>query len=125
MIGVLHTVKLALHYFAKSDSPPSEKCLILKSSVAGYLDLPSAPIYQASKFAVRGLMCNLRRAGRCRVNVVAPWFIQTPIMSDNVLEKLGPALKSMNSDFAEVEDSVKAVLRIACDEDINGMYAPL
>lgn len=46
-------------------------------------------------------------------------------MSDNVLEKLGPALKSMNSDFAEVEDSVKAVLRIACDEDINGMYAPL
>lgn len=67
-------------------------------------------------------MCNLRRAGRCRVNVVAPWFINTPIMSATVIEQLGPALKNMNSDFAEVEDSVKAVLRLACDESINGAY---
>lgn len=122
ILGVLYTTKLALHYFAKSPSQPQEKCLILKSSVAGYLDLPSAPSYQTSKYAVRGLMCNLRRAGRCRVNVVAPWFINTPIMSATVIEQLGPALKNMNSDFAEVEDSVKAVLRLACDESINGAY---
>lgn len=65
-------------------------------------------------------MCNLRRAGRCRVNVVAPWFIKTPIMSENVIERLGPGLESHRSGFAEVEDSVKAVLRIACDKEING-----
>lgn len=69
-------------------------------------------------------MCNLRRAGRCRVNVVAPWFINTPIMSATVVDQLGPALKAMNSDFAEVEDSVKAVLRLACDTTISGMYSP-
>lgn len=121
--GVLYTAKLSLHYFAKSPSPPQEKCLILKSSIAGYLDLPSAPSYQTSKYAVRGLMCNLRRAGRCRVNVVAPWFINTPIMSAAIIEQLGPALKNMNSNFADVDDSVKAVLRLACDETINGMYS--
>jgi NAD(P)-dependent dehydrogenase (short-subunit alcohol dehydrogenase family) len=73
LTGVLYTTKLALHYFSKSPSPPTEKCLILKSSLAGYVNIPSAPCYQSSKFAVRGLMCNLRGAGRCRVNVVAPW----------------------------------------------------
>jgi len=67
-------------------------------------------------------MCNLRRAVRCRVNVVAPWFIKTPIMSENVVERLGPALANMGSEFAEIEDSVKAVLRIACDERISGMW---
>jgi NAD(P)-dependent dehydrogenase (short-subunit alcohol dehydrogenase family) len=122
MIGVLYTTKLALHYFAKSPLPSAQKCLILKSSLAGYLDIPSAPSYQTSKYAVRGLMCNLRRAGRCRVNVVAPWFIKTPIMSENVVERLGPALANMGSEFAEIEDSVKAVLRIACDEKISGMW---
>jgi hypothetical protein len=48
-------------------------------------------------------------------------FIKTPIMSENVLERLAPALKKEGSEFAEVEDSVKAVLKIACDEGINGM----
>ncbi|TLD27923.1 NAD(P)-binding protein [Venturia nashicola] len=120
ILGVLYTTKLALHYFAKSPSPPEEKCLILKSSVAGYLDLPNSAIYQTSKYAVRGLMCNLRREGRCRVNVVAPWFINTPIMSATVIKKLVLAFKAMKSDFAEVEDSVKAVLRLACDQTING-----
>lgn len=57
------------------------------------------------------------------MNVVAPWFINTPIMSAAVVDQLGPALKHMNSDFAEVDDSVKAVLRLACDETINGTYS--
>jgi hypothetical protein len=41
--------------------------------MAGYIDLLGAPQYQTSKYAVRGLMCNLRAAGRCRVNLIAPW----------------------------------------------------
>jgi NADP-dependent 3-hydroxy acid dehydrogenase YdfG len=72
-MGVLYTTKLALHYFTKG--PSRDKCLILKSSLAGYLDITGAPLYNSSKFAVRGLMCNLRRSGYCRVNVIAPWFV--------------------------------------------------
>lgn len=46
-------------------------------------------------------------------------------MSENVLKRLGSALTDMGSEFAEVEDSVKAVLRIACDDGINGMISLL
>ena len=38
-----------------------------------------------------------------------------------MVERLGPALEKEGSDFAEVEDSVKAVMRIACDDGIHGM----
>ncbi|KAF2421167.1 NAD(P)-binding protein [Tothia fuscella] len=116
--GVLYTTKLSLHYFTKCTT--SDKCLILKSSLAGYLDLPGATSYQCAKYAVRGLMCNLRNSGFCRVNVIAPWFIATPIMSEQVIEILGKNLKDKNSDWAEVEDSAKAVIRVAADETING-----
>ncbi|QDS76216.1 hypothetical protein FKW77_008508 [Venturia effusa] len=49
ILGVLYTTKLALHYFSKSSLPPHEKCLILKSSVAGYIDLPNAAGYQTRR----------------------------------------------------------------------------
>lgn len=74
LIGVVYTSKLAMHYFGKqADHADRDKCLILKSSLAGYLDLLGAPQYNVSKFGVRGLMCNLRRLDRMRVNLIAPW----------------------------------------------------
>jgi hypothetical protein len=52
-------------------------------------------------------------------------FINTPIMTEAVVSRLGPALQNKGSDFAEVDDSVKAVLRIACDSEINGEFSSL
>jgi NAD(P)-dependent dehydrogenase (short-subunit alcohol dehydrogenase family) len=75
-IGVAYTTKLAIHYFSKS--PTSDKCLVLKSSLAGYMDLIGVPCYNSTKFAVRGLMCSLRRTQLCRVNLVAPWLVLCP-----------------------------------------------
>lgn len=71
LIGTAYTTKLALHYFGKSEA--SDKCLILKASIAGYFDLPGGISYQTVKFGVRGLMRSLRHTGLCRVNVIAPW----------------------------------------------------
>ncbi|OCL02802.1 NAD(P)-binding protein [Glonium stellatum] len=120
-IGVVYTTKLAMHYFIRQpDDSSRDRCLILKSSLAGYMDISGSPSYQSAKFGVRGLMCNLRHAGRFRVNVVAPWFIATPIMSEKVVETLVPQLKSAGSEFAEVGDSVNAVLRVATDKSISG-----
>lgn len=76
-LGVFFTTKLALWYFEKLNAggQKRDRCLVLKASLAGYLDL-MAPQYSASKFGVRGLM----RALRCsptnqytRVNLLAPW----------------------------------------------------
>lgn len=117
-IAVTYTAKLALHYFAKSDS--SDRCLILKSSMAGYLDGIGNPSYQCSKFAVRGLMCNLRRSDLCRVNLISPLAILTPIMKDATREHISAIFHELGSDWALISDAVKAVLRVAADNSING-----
>lgn len=120
LIGVLYTIKCAQHYWQFDPRPGDEKCFIIKSSLAGYVAVSGATQYSTSKYGVRGLMIQMRMSDRCRVNVIAPWFIRTAIMSDTVAERIGTLLKSVGAGWAEVEDSVKAALRIAADKDVNG-----
>lgn len=123
--GLLYTTKLAVHFFRKQNlSADQDHCLILKSSLAGYLNLIGAPIYNATKFGVRGLMGNLRWTSwkdSIRVNVVAPWFIQTPIIKKEDLEYL----ESVGAEFALQEDAANAMLRIASDGNLNGIAATI
>ena len=76
LIGVLYTVKLALHYFPRQpEGEDRDRCLLITSSLAGFIDHPGAPQYQAAKFAVRGLMRSIRRTGPAqgiRINIIAP-----------------------------------------------------
>jgi NAD(P)-dependent dehydrogenase (short-subunit alcohol dehydrogenase family) len=74
LIGVMYTAKLAMHYFNQQRNDiERDRCLILKSSLAGYIDIAGAPLYQTAKFGVRGLMHCLRRLDYMRVCVIAPW----------------------------------------------------
>lgn len=75
--GLLYTTKLSLHYFRRFQKRDGvqDRCLILKSSMAGFIDWPKALQYPATKAAVRMLMKCLRRTvgkDNIRVNVVAP-----------------------------------------------------
>lgn len=78
LVGVLYTLKLAKHFFLKN--PPGsnrDRCFIAFSSAAGYQDIPGGPMYQATKFAVRGLMRCTRRTTAIdgiRANALAPWY---------------------------------------------------
>lgn len=77
LTGVLYTTKLAFHYLRRQ--PDRDRCLILKSSLAGYMDLPGMVQYNTSKFGVRGLFSNLRNTSLkqgVRVNLVAPWLVE-------------------------------------------------
>ncbi|KIV81007.1 hypothetical protein PV11_08461 [Exophiala sideris] len=120
LTGLLYTVKLAIHYFRRQPIDSSrDRCLILKSSLSGYVDLPGSVQYNASKFGVRGVMRSLRRTSwteSIRINLVAPWYIRTPI--------LGPAVQQYLDDkgvgFALVEDCCRAMLLISTDKTING-----
>ena len=120
LIGVLYTMRCAQHYWQFDARPGDEKCFIIKSSLAGYVAVSAATQYSVSKYGVRGLMIQTRMSERCRVNVIAPWFIRTPIMSDVVAERIGGLLKAAGTGWAEVEDSVQAALRIAADKEVNG-----
>jgi len=42
LIGMLYTAKCAMHYWQFDSRPAEEKCFIIKSSLAGYIDLPAA-----------------------------------------------------------------------------------
>ncbi|EXJ74898.1 uncharacterized protein A1O5_01594 [Cladophialophora psammophila CBS 110553] len=118
--GVLYTTKLAGWYFRHHHDNPLDGCLILVSSIMGYIDTQSSAVYAAAKFSVRGLMCCLRRKGVFRVNAIAPWFIATPMMSEDFLEMIQTELRNMGLDLASIQDSVNAVLRIATDASMNG-----
>jgi NAD(P)-dependent dehydrogenase (short-subunit alcohol dehydrogenase family) len=83
LIGVTYTTKLALFYFRKqfkaaieAGKPGPDTNLILQGSLAGYVDQPGSPQYNASKFGLRGMMRCLRRTSLqhgTRINYIAPW----------------------------------------------------
>jgi NAD(P)-dependent dehydrogenase (short-subunit alcohol dehydrogenase family) len=74
LLGAMYTVRLALNHFKLHPHiAPEDRCLILKSSLAGYLD--SRPSYGSAKFGLRAVMRSLRHQGICRVNIVAPWYV--------------------------------------------------
>lgn len=77
LIGVMYTLKLAMHYFrVQPEAPGRDRCFIFKGSIAGLLDQPGTWQYCAAKFGLRGAMRSARRTSwqeGIRVNYVAPW----------------------------------------------------
>ncbi len=122
LAGVFYTTKLALHYFQlkgpSESTDQGRKNIILISSLAGYVELPYLGDYQASKFGVRGLFKALRNnlgPMGIRMNLVAPWFVQTPMTKD-----IGPMVEERGVELAKMETAVDAVVRCATDDSISG-----
>ncbi|KAJ5363634.1 uncharacterized protein N7496_009347 [Penicillium cataractarum] len=95
LIGVFYTIKLALHCFRRQHAaqlqPMQDTLLVLQGSMGGYLEAAATLEYCASKFALRGLMRCLRRTSwmhGTRVNYIAPGFIKTNLMIDEVAHTL-------------------------------------
>ncbi|KAK2123496.1 hypothetical protein NOF04DRAFT_1373076 [Fusarium oxysporum II5] len=122
--GALYTSKLAMHYFVSQNGTEVNKdqedtCLILISSGAGFLDVPRSPEYSSTKWAVRGIMHALRRTAfyyGSRVNVIAPWYIRTGILSRDQFDQV----EKSGVEFATAEDAGECALRILSDTSING-----
>ncbi|KAI1610681.1 15-hydroxyprostaglandin dehydrogenase [Exophiala viscosa] len=126
--GVMYTTSLALSYLSRN--PGSERCqigkdtatrdrhLILVSSIAGLASLPSQPIYAAAKHGVVGLFRALRVTTPIkhgiRINMINPYFVDTPI--------LGPmgAVVLAGGGMATVPDVVEATTRLVADQGIIG-----
>ncbi|KAJ3537489.1 hypothetical protein NM208_g6286 [Fusarium decemcellulare] len=123
IVGTYFTAKLAAYYFDSSaditeDSSPRLKSLIFMSSLGGYVAGARFSAYGASKFAVRGLWKSSRddlKTLGVRSNLIAPWFIPTPMNQFQVKHLEGKVR------FAKAGDVVDAALRCATDEQIQGM----
>lgn len=130
LIGVLFTTHLALYYL--SNNPGSQTCspdaspqmtlrdrhLLLVGSLASLYPIPGQVLYGVSKHAVIGLYRSLRTTAPIthgiRVNILCPYFIDTPLLSN-----AGRALLS-GCALAKIDDAVKAATRFAADPTCIG-----
>jgi 5'-hydroxyaverantin dehydrogenase len=128
--AVYNTCYLAMHYFCLGrDTVDNYKpSIILISSLAGYVGYPSSSTYSMSKFGVRGLFYGIRdRASRetpaVRVNLVAPWYIETAMTKDETFRSSEAGLLMKIIGFAPIERVVAAVLQFAANQQLHGRAA--
>ncbi len=129
LTGVLYTTHLALFYLPRNpnSSPSNPDCdpeqthrdrhLLLVSSMAGLCPIPAQTLYAVSKHAVVGLFRNLRSSSfmhGVRVNLICPYFIDTPIITT-----AGKMLLAGGA-VGKPEDVVEAATRFAADPRIAG-----
>ena len=129
LTGVLYTAHLALFYLPRNpDSTPSnpncdptqthrDRHLLLVASMAGLAPIPGQTLYAVSKHAVVGLFRNLRSSSfmrGVRVNLICPYFIDTPIITN-----MGRMLLAGGA-VGKPEDVVEAATRFAADPRIAG-----
>ena len=127
--GVLYTSYLALWYLPRNPGSaaadphcdPSQthrdRHLILMSSVAGLMPIPTGALYGTSKHAVVGLYRNLRATSYrhgIRVNMLCPYFIETPLLHAATRALLA------GGTTGSAEDVVEAATRFAANPRVIG-----
>jgi 5'-hydroxyaverantin dehydrogenase len=124
LTGTFYTAALAHHYFSRSPPHPSKSFLFI-ASLAAYLQSRSpmlTPDYVASKTGVRGLYHQFRRPeaapqlGEARFNLLAPTFVDTPMLPPGELERL----QGRGVFVAEVGDVVAGAWRCIADGGVRG-----
>ncbi|KAM7209756.1 5'-hydroxyaverantin dehydrogenase [Naviculisporaceae sp. PSN 640] len=118
--GVMYTVHLALFHLERNPVPSAkaDRHILLISSVAGLIPLPGQVEYTVSKHGVMGLFRSLRSTAYTRqgvrVNVINPYFVETPLINDRGVGLLAGGA------MAKLEDVLDAATRLMADEGIIG-----
>ncbi|KAH7070474.1 hypothetical protein BKA63DRAFT_518496 [Paraphoma chrysanthemicola] len=127
--GVLYTTHLAFFYLPKNpgssdcgvESDPAartrDRHLLLLGSIASLAPIAIQPQYGAAKHAVLGLFRSLRCSSALqgvRVNLLCPYFIDTPIVTT------GARFVLAGGAMGKVEDVVDAGTRFVADSRILG-----
>ncbi|RDW76964.1 hypothetical protein BP6252_05017 [Coleophoma cylindrospora] len=129
LLGVLYTAHLATFYLPRNPqsnkaSPSSvpgpgqrDRHLLLISSVAGLNPIPGQPLYGISKHGVVGLFRQLRSTSfqhGIRVNMLCPYFIDTPL-----IPAVGRVILA-GAGVGKPEDVVDAGTRLMADSRVCG-----
>ncbi|KAI9708901.1 MAG: hypothetical protein M1828_002573 [Chrysothrix sp. TS-e1954] len=129
LIGVLYTTHLALFWLQKNPGSkpahakiepqerPRDRHLLLIGSMASLGPIPAQPLYAVSKHGVLGLFRTLRATcwiHGIRVNLVCPYFIDTPILT------AGARLMLAGGAMGKPEDVIEAATRLVADTRIMG-----
>lgn len=129
LTGTLYTTHLALFYLPRNPGSKSadprrapavgvpDRHLLLLGSVASLAPIPFLSLYGASKHAVLGLFRSLRTSSfvdGVRVNMLCPYFIDTPLINTAGRVLLAGAA------VGKPEDVVNAASRLMADTSIVG-----
>ena len=129
LTGVLYTTHLALFWLPKNpESNPAcdsrepeytlrDRHLLLIGSMASLGPIPSQSLYAVSKHGVLGLFRTIRASSwvhGIRVNLVCPYFIDTPIVPPGARTLLAGGA------MGKIEDVVDAATRFTADIQIVG-----
>lgn len=120
LLGTMYTAHLALFWLQQnSAAPPAsdvrdarDRHLLLIGSYAGLSFLPGVPQYVTSKHGVTGLFRALRTLSYrrdIRVNMLCPYFVDTPILPSRAVANLA------GLGMGRLEDAVDAATRfVSC-----------
>ena len=126
---MLYTTHLALYWLRKNPgSKPAnaaidpkdrvrDRHLLLVGSMASLGPIPAQPLYATAKHGVLGLFRTLRSTcwiHGIRVNLVCPYFIDTPILT------AGARLLLAGGAMGKPEDVIEAATRLTADTRIIG-----
>ena len=128
LVGVLYTTTLANSYLPRnpgssrcslhSVAGPRDRHLLLVASIAGLQPLPGLSLYCASKHAVTGIFRTLRITSPIthgiRVNLLCPYFVDTPILG-----VAGNAILAGGA-LATIDSVVEAATRLVAESSIVG-----
>lgn len=127
LVGVMYTAHLAMHFLPKNpnsanvdpNSVPAantrDRHLLLIGSLSSVCPLPGQIIYTVAKHGVMGLFRTMRIAATgVRVNVICPYFIDTPLLTT-----AGRVLLAGGA-TGQTEDVVEAGTRMMADSRIIG-----
>jgi len=129
LTGVMYTTHLAYYWLPRNpgsepcsmDSKPGERVrdrhLLLLGSIASIAPIAAQPQYGAAKHAVLGVFRSLRASSHMsgvRINILMPYFIDTPIVTT------GARLALAGGAMGKPEDVVDAATRLVADSRILG-----
>lgn len=129
LVGVLYTTHLALFWLprnpgsgpsGKNTDPAStvrDRHMLLVGSMASLSPIPGQTLYGSSKHGVLGLFRNLRAISfihGIRVNLLCPYFVDTPIFTAKARALLA------GGGMGTASDVVEAANRFTCDCRIVG-----
>ena len=123
--GVLTTAYLAQHHLRshphlEATAYPTaqhDRSILFLGSIAAITSAPGIPLYSAAKHGVMGLFRSLRYSAvfpRIRVNIICPYFVDTPIVPVVVKGLLSGV------DLAKIEDVTEAGVRLSGDYKVAG-----
>ncbi|PKY01561.1 short-chain dehydrogenase [Aspergillus campestris IBT 28561] len=113
-LGVINTVRLAMHYLRQDSVDSKSRSIVLSASASAIQNFP-APDYCTTKHGVVGLLHGLtgELESTLRINAIAPSWTASGIVIREVVETLG----------AEVQDAevvARSVLKLFVDFDRHG-----